>query len=59
VTTANGTGPCLQEGTVQLQLLNDDGIKHTFIFDDCLFHPNSPANLLSTRRLAEKYIDAN
>jgi hypothetical protein len=25
LTTANGTGPCLQEGTVQINLNNDDG----------------------------------
>jgi hypothetical protein len=59
LTTANGTGPCLQEGTVQLQLVDDDGQKHIFILDNCLFHPSSPVNLLSTRRLAEKFLDSN
>jgi hypothetical protein len=59
LTTANGTGPCLQEGTVRLQLIDDDGRKNTFILDNCLFHPNSPVNLLSTQRLAEKFINSN
>ena len=44
---------------MRLQLIDDDGQKHTFILDNCLFHPNSPVNLLSTRRLAEKFIDSN
>jgi hypothetical protein len=57
LTTANGTGPCLQEGTVWLHLNNDDGVKHIFILDNCLFHLDSPVNLLSTRRLAEKFIN--
>ena len=59
LTTANGTGPCLQEGTVRLHLNDDDGMKHIFILDNCLYHPNSPVNLLSTRRLAEKFINEN
>jgi hypothetical protein len=59
LTSANGTGPCLQEGAVRLQLIDDDGQKHTFILDNCLFHPNSPVNLLSTQCLAEKFIDSN
>jgi hypothetical protein len=59
LTTANGTRPCLQEGTVRLQLIDDNGIKQTFILDNCLFHPNLLVNLLSTRRLAEKFIDSN
>jgi len=57
LTTANGTGPCLQEGTVRLHLCDDSGIKHIFILDNCIYHPDSPVNLLSTRRLAEKFID--
>ena len=54
LTTANGTGACLH-----LQLIDDHGIQHIFILDKCLYHPNSPVNLLSTWRLAEKFIDAN
>jgi len=27
--------------------------------DNCLYHPESPVNLLSTRRLAEKFLDAD
>ncbi len=59
LTTANGTGPCLQEGTVRIHLNNDDGQKHIFILDNCLYHPDSLVNLLSTRQLAEKFIDSH
>jgi hypothetical protein len=38
LTTANGTGPCLQEGTVCLHLNDDNGVKHIFILDICLYH---------------------
>ena len=34
-------------------------MRHVFILDNCLYHPCSPVNLLSTRRLAEKFIDEN
>jgi hypothetical protein len=34
-------------------------MKHTFILDNCLSHPSSPVNLLSTRQLAEKIIDSD
>ena len=54
LTTANGTGPCLQEGTIRLQLIDDEGMRHIFLLENCLYHPDSPVNLLSTRRLAEK-----
>jgi hypothetical protein len=57
LTTANGTGPCLQDGTIRLHLNDDEGIKHIFILDNCLYHPDLPVNLLSTRQLAEKFID--
>jgi hypothetical protein len=59
LTTANVTGPCLQEEMVQLQLIDDNGMKHTFILNNCLFHPNSLVNLLSIRQLAEKFTDSN
>ncbi len=59
LTTANGTGSCLQEGMVRLSLIDDNGTKHTFILDNCLNHPDSSVNLLSTRRLAEKFIDGS
>jgi hypothetical protein len=58
LTTANGTGPCLQKGTVCLHLIDDNGVKHIFILDDFLYHLDSPVNLLSPRRLAEKFIDS-
>jgi hypothetical protein len=59
LTKANGTGPCLQEGTDWLHLNNDDGVKHIFILYNCLYHPDLPVNLLSTRQLAEKFINAH
>ncbi len=34
-------------------------MRHVFILDNCLYSPTSPVNLLSTRRLAEKFIDEN
>ncbi len=42
-----------------LQLLDDNGMNQIFILDNCLYHPDSPVNLLLTRRLAEEYIDVN
>jgi hypothetical protein len=48
LTTANGTGPCLQEGSVRLHLNDNDGVQHVFILDNCLYHPNLPVNSLST-----------
>ena len=59
LTTANGTGSCLQEGTVKIRLIDDTGTQHIFILDNCLYHPESPVNLLSTRCLAEKFLDAD
>ncbi|KAL7547062.1 hypothetical protein ACHAWF_010384 [Thalassiosira exigua] len=58
LTTANGSGPCLQEGTVRIHLTDDDGKRHLFTLDNCIYMPDSPVNLLSTRRLAEKFLDA-
>ncbi len=59
LTTAIGTGPCLQEGTVRIHLNNNDGQKHIFILNSCLYHPDSLVNLLSTKQLAEKFIDSH
>ncbi len=59
LTTANGTGSCLQKGTITISPIDDNGTRHAFILDSCLYHPNSPLNLLFTRRLTEKFIDAN
>ncbi len=55
--TTNGTGPYLQEGTVCIRLQDDMGTEHVFILDNYLYHPGLLINLLSTRRLAEKFID--
>jgi hypothetical protein len=57
--SANGNGTCLQEGTIEISLIDDSGTRHAFILDSCLYYPNSPVNLLSMRHLAEKFIDAN
>ena len=57
LTTANGTGPPVQEGTIKVNLADDDGKVHMFLLEGCIYHPDSPVNLLSTRRLAEKFLD--
>jgi hypothetical protein len=59
LTTANGMEPCLQEGTVRIQLIDDAGTQHILVLDNCLYHPTSPVNLLSTRCLAEKFLNAD
>jgi hypothetical protein len=57
--TANGTGQCPQEGTVCLHLNDDNGVKQIFILGNCFYHPDSPVNLLSTRRLMENDLQGN
>ena len=57
LTTANGTGAYVQEGTVRVHLTDDDGTRHVFVLENCIYLPESPVNLLSTRRLAEKFLD--
>ncbi len=57
LTTVNGTGSCLKEGTVRLSLIDNNGTKHTYVLNNCLYHPDLPVNLLSTRCLAEKFIN--
>jgi hypothetical protein len=59
LTTANGTGSSLQEGMVALSLIDYNRTRHKFILESCLYHPDSPVNYLSTRPLAEKFIDVN
>jgi hypothetical protein len=43
---------------VFLHLNDKDRVKHIFILDNCLYRPDSPVNLLSTRWLLEKFIDS-
>ena len=45
-------------GTVILRLTDDEGATHSFEFTNVNYHPDSPVNLLSLRRLAELYPDA-
>ncbi len=59
LTTANGTGSCLKEGTVKIRLKDDNSVKHVFLLENCIYLPESPVNLLSTRRLAEKFLDSD
>ena len=60
LTTANGTGPPVQEGTIKSNLTDDDDGKiHLFLLEGCIYHPDSPVNLLSARQLAEKFLDAD
>ena len=59
LTTATGTGPCLQEGTVCVHLMDDDSNRRVFLLENCIYLPDSPVSLLSTRRLAEKFLDSD
>ena len=59
LTTANGTGSCLREGTVRVHLIDDNSKRHVFALENCLYIPESPVSLLSTRRLAEKFLNAD
>jgi hypothetical protein len=47
-----------KKGMVCLHLNDNDGIKHIFILENCLYHLEPQVNLLSMRRLAEKFIDS-
>ncbi len=49
----------LRRHCLDFRLIDDVGTQHIFILDSCLNHPDSPVNLLSTRQLAEKFLDAN
>ena len=57
--TANGTGPPVQEGTIKINLSDDEGNTYLFLLEGCIYHKDSPINLLSTRQLAEKFLDAD
>jgi len=48
LTTANGTGSCLREGTVRVHLIDDNSKRHVFVLENCLYIPESPVSLLST-----------
>jgi len=52
-------GPCLQEGTARIHLVDDNSKRHVFLLEICIYLPESLVNLLSTRRLAEKFLNAN
>ena len=49
LTTANGTGPPVQEGTIKINLSDYDGKTHLFFLEVCIYHPYSPVDLFSTR----------
>ena len=59
LTTGNGTGPPFEEVTININLTDDNGKVHLFLPEGCIYHPYSPFNLLSTRRLYEKFLDAD
>ena len=44
-------------GDVNLSLLDDEGVPHTFKLKEVVYLPDSPVNLLSARRLAELFPD--
>ena len=59
LTNENVTGPPVQEGKINTHLTDDYGKLHLFFLEGFIYHPESPVNLLSTRLLAEKILDAN
>ena len=59
LTTSNDTGPPFQEGTIKINITDDDGKNTLFLLEGCIYNPDSSVNLLSTRRLAEKFLDAD
>ena len=44
---------------MRINLTDDDEKRHIFILENCIYLPDSPVNLLSPRRLAEKFLDAD
>jgi hypothetical protein len=46
-------------GTVQLQIMDNDGEKHTFTLTHVNYMPTSPVNLVSTRVLGKQFTDEN
>jgi hypothetical protein len=59
VRAATGTLEPVLMGTVQLQITEDKGMKHTFILTPMNYMPTSSVNLLSTRVLSKKFTDEN
>ena len=59
LTTANVTGPPVQEGTIKIHLTDDGGKITCFLLEGCIYHPESPVKFLSTRLFADKFLDAN
>jgi hypothetical protein len=59
VGSATGTSNANLMGTVVLWVTDDEGVEHTFTLNDCVYLPESPVNLLSTRRLSEQFPDQN
>ena len=59
VSTATGSTNKLNMGTVVLTLTDDDGVEHTFTLQRVIHMPHSPVNMLSTRKLAEQFPNAN
>ena len=43
----------------KIHLTNDNGKIHFVLLEGCIYHPESPVNLISTRRLADKFLDSN
>ena len=40
-----------------MHLIDDNSKRHAFLLENCIYLPESPVSLLSTRRLAEKFLD--
>ena len=59
VGTATGTTGKLNMGTIILSVHDNAGVEHTFTLHNVVHMPKSPVNIVSTRRLAELFPDAN
>jgi hypothetical protein len=59
VGAATGTLEPTLMGTVQLQITDDDGEKHTFTLTHVNYMPTSPVNLFSTCILSKQFTDEN
>ena len=57
--TASSTSSGLQCGMIRLSLTDNEGALHWLELVDCLFVPDSPVNILSTRHLSENYANSD
>ena len=46
-------------GTVHLRIEYNDSIEHVLELKECVYLPDSPVNVMSVRRIAKNYPDAD